>query len=480
MQELLTMSMKELDRLRVIQMVLVGKLTWHEAAEQLTLSERQIGNVVARVRRDGARGLVHRLRGRPSNRRLPPGRLRRAVALVKRKYPDFGPTFATEKLREQHGLALSVPTLRRALIQAGLWRPRRQKARHRAWRPRRSCVGLLIQVDGSEHDWFEGRGPRCALLLYIDDATSRLLYGEFVTAEDTLTLMRTTTVYLTRYGRPLSFYVDQDSIYKINREASLEEQLRDVQPLTQFTRAMTELGIEVLTASSPQAKGRVERSFKTHQDRLVKELRLRGIATRAAANAFLWAHYLPAHNARYAQEPANSTDAHRPLLRTHDLARILCVRIERTLRADWTLRCRNQWFQLLPKQPVVLRPKDKLMVEFRLDGSTQLRAKGHRLAYTPLAQAPARRGGDGQKRGLGDAAAQSDAHTWPRNDDRRQGQGTGTPDKRPSGPSGAAPRLTPPTRSRHRKPPKPAPHHPWQKRLLVRAATTNPTSSPPT
>ena len=480
MQELLTMSMKELDRLRVIQMVLAGKLTWHEAAEQLKLSERQIGNVVARVRSDGARGLVHRLRGRPSNRRLPPGRLRRAVALVKRKYPDFGPTFATEKLRERHGLALSVPTLRRALIQAGLWRPRRQKARHRAWRPRRACVGMLIQVDGSEHDWFEGRGPRCVLLLYIDDATSRLLYGEFVTAEDTLTLMRTTTVYLKRYGRPLSFYVDQDSIYKINREASLEEQLRDVQPLTQFTRAMTELGIEVLTASSPQAKGRVERSFKTHQDRLVKELRLRGIATRAAANAFLWAHYLPAHNARYAQEPANSTDAHRPLLRTHDLARILCVRIERTLRADWTLRCRNQWFQLLPKQPVVLRPKDKLMVEFRLDGSTQLRAKGHRLAYTPLAQAPARRGGDGQKRGLGDAAAQSDAHTWPRNDDRRQGQGTGTPDKRPSGPSGAAPRLTPPTRSRHRKPPKPAPHHPWQKRLLVRAATTNPTSSPPT
>ncbi len=304
--------------------------------------------------------------------------------------------------------------------------------------------------------------------------------GNLSRPEDTLTLMRTTRVYLTRYGRPLSFYVDQDSIYKINREASLEEQLRDVQPLTQFTRAMTELGIEVLTASSPQAKGRVERSFKTHQDRLVKELRLRGIATRAAANAFLWAHYLPAHNARYAQEPANSTDAHRPLLRTHDLARILCVRIERTLRADWTLRCRNQWFQLLPKQPVVLRPKDKLMVEFRLDGSTQLRAKGHRLAYTPLAQAPARRGGDGQKRGLGDAAAQSDAHTWPRNDDRRQGQGTGTPDKRPSGPSGAAPRLTPPTRSRHRKPPKPAPHHPWQKRLLVRAATTNPTSSPPT
>ncbi len=165
MEELLTMRMKELDRLRVMHLVLAGKLTWTEAAEQLTLSERQIGTIVARVRREGARGVVHRLRGRPSNRRLPPSVLRRAVALVKTRHPDFGPTFATEKLRERHGLALSVPTLRRVLIQAGLWQPRRQKARHRAWRPRRSCVGMLIPVDGSEHDWFEGRGPRCVLLL---------------------------------------------------------------------------------------------------------------------------------------------------------------------------------------------------------------------------------------------------------------------------------------------------------------------------
>lgn len=434
MTELLTMSMKDLDRLRVIQMVLARRLTWKDAAEQVRLSERPIGNLVTRVRRDGARGLVHRLRGRPSNRRLPPRLLERALALVTTKYPDFGPTFATEKLRERHGLALSVSTLRRGMIQAGLWRPRRERARHRAWRARRPRLGMLIQVDGSEHDWFEGRGPRCVLLLYVDDATSRLLYGEFVTAEDTLTLMRTTTAYLKRYGRPLSFYVDQDSIYKINREASLEEQLRDVQPLTQFTRAMTELGIEVLTAHSPQAKGRVERSFKTHQDRLVKELRLRGIRTLSAANAFLGAHYLAAHNARYAQAPAQSPDAHRPLLRTHDLARILCVRIERTLRADWTLRCRNQWFQVLSRQPVGLRPKDTIVVELRPDGSTQLRAKGHRLGDTRLGQAP----------------------------------------------GAAAPRPTPRVRPRSAKPPKPAPNHPWQKRFLVRADTKHARASPPT
>ena len=294
--------------------------------------------------------------------------------------------------------------------------------------------------------------------------------GSWSRPEDTLTLMRTTKVYLERYGRPLAFYVDQDSIYTINREASLEEQLRDVQPLTQFTRAMTELGIEVITAYSPQAKGRVERSFKTHQDRLVKELRLRGISTLAAANAFLWAHYLPAHNARYAQEAANSTDAHRPLLRTHDLARILCVRIERTLRADWTLRCRNQWFQLLPKQPVGLRPKDKLQVEIRLDGSTQLRAKGRLLAYTPLAQAPAH-----HKRARGEASAKFDAHNWPRNDDRHPTRATGTPGQGPQVLSARGPRRTRPC-----KPAKPAPTHPWRTRFLVDSQVRHTTSPPPT
>ena len=233
---------------------------------------------------------------------------------------------------------------------------------------------------------------------------------------------------------------------------------------------MTELGIEVRTASSPQAKGRVERSFKTHQDRLVKELRLRGISTLAAANAFLWAHYLPTHNAQYAQAPANPTDAHRPLLRTHDLARILCVRIERTLRADWTLRCRNQWFQLLPKQPVALRPKDTLVVEFRLDGSIQLRAKGHTLAYTPLAQAPAH-----QKRARGEASAKFDAHNWPRNDDRLKEQGQRTPENSPRGPLAAAPGRTRPC-----KPAKPAPTHPWRTRFLVDSQARNTPPPPPT
>ena len=391
MEERLTMTTRELDRLKVVHQVLQGKLTWPQAAAQLARSVRQIGRLCARVRAEGHQGIIHRLRGRGSNHRLPAGRLARALVLVKTHYPDFGPTFATEKLRERHHLVLSPWTLRQGMIDAGLWRPRHRKPPHRAWRPRRACVGELVQLDGSDHAWFEARGPRCVLLLYIDDATSRLLHGGFVTVEDTLTLLRTTTTYLQRYGRPVAFYVDKDSIYRVNRQATIEEQLQDAAPLTQFTRAMTELGITVIPANSPQAKGRVERSFDTHQDRLVKELRLAKIRDRETATRFLRARYFPAHNRRFAVEPANPTDAHRPLLATHDLDAILSVQTTRTIERDFTLRCQNRFFQLGPEQPVCLRPGDTVLIEQRLDGTTHLRAKGRYLAFRSIAKVPVRR-----------------------------------------------------------------------------------------
>ena len=362
MEEQVTMTTRELDRLKVIHQVLQRKLSWPQAAAQLARSVRQVGRLCARVRTDGHKGIVHRLRGRPSNHRLPMGRLAKTLALVKTRYPDFGPTFANEKLRERHRVQLSTETLRQGMIRAGLWRPRHRKVPHRAWRPRRACVGELIQLDGSEHAWFEGRGPRCVLLLYIDDATSRLLDGEFVPVEDTLTLLRATKTYLKHHGRPIAFYVDKDSIYQVNRQATIEEQLQDSAPLTQFTRAMAELSIEVIPAHSPQAKGRVERSFGTHQDRLVKELRLAGISDQEAATRFLRRRYLPAHNRHYAVEPANPTDAHRPLLRTHDLGAICSVQTVRTVEHDFTVRLQNRFFQLGPTQPVRLRPKDTVLI----------------------------------------------------------------------------------------------------------------------
>jgi hypothetical protein len=229
------------------------------------------------------------------------------------------------------------------------------------------------------------------LLAYVDDATSRTLYGEFVAVEDTRTLLRTTKAYLGRYGRPVAFYVDKDSIYRVNRQATIEEQLQDTASLTQFTRAMRELGIDVIPANSPQAKGRVERSFDTHQDRLVKELRLAQISDRATANRFLRTRYFPAHNRHYAVMPANPTDAHRPLLPTHDLDAILSIQTTRTIERDFTLRYQNRFFQLLPEQPVRVRPGDTVLIEQRLDGTTHLRAQGRYLAFRAIAKRPARR-----------------------------------------------------------------------------------------
>jgi len=393
MEERLTMTTRELDRLKVIHQVLQRKVTWPQAAAQLALSIRQIGRLCARVRTAGHQGIIHRLRSRPSNHHMRSGLLARALTLIRRYYPDFGPTFATEKLRERHHLVLSTETLRQGMIAAGLWKPRRPRTPHRAWRPRRACVGELVQLDGSDHAWFEARAPRCVLLLYIDDATSRLLSGAFVDVEDTVTLLRTTKTYLQRQGRPVAFYVDKDSIYRVNRQATIEEQLQETAPLTQFTRAMRELGIEVIPAHSPQAKGRVERSFDTHQDRLVKELRLAGISDREHANRFLRTRYFPAHNRRYAVEPANPTDAHRPLLPIHQLDAICSIQTTRIVERDFTLRLQNRFFQLLPEQPVRLRPGDTVLIEQRLDGSVHLRAKGRYLACRPIAKVPTCRPG---------------------------------------------------------------------------------------
>jgi len=390
MEQTLTMSNREIDKLKVINNVIIGKLTWDEAGSQLALSDRQIGRLCIRVRKEGNAGIIHGLRGKPSNNQLKPGLLEKAMKLVKSKYSDFGPTFANEKLFEIHKIVLSTPTLNHAMTKEGLWKPRKSKSSHRDWRPRRSCVGELVQLDGSDHDWFEGRGPRCVLLVFIDDATSRILYACFISVEDTLNLMAAAKSYLLINGRPMFWYVDKDSIYKINRQASIEEQLRDEQPLTQFTRAMKELGVEVINADSPQAKGRVERGFGTHQDRLVKELRLAGISNMEDGNIFLAEVYVPKHNARFAVAPENNTNVHRPLLKSHCLEEILSLRTERTIANDYTVRKDNQFFQLLADQPVRVKPKDKLLVEIRLDGSRHMRFKGWYLNFKSIAKPPYR------------------------------------------------------------------------------------------
>jgi hypothetical protein len=387
--EQLTMSNYEADRLKVIQNTIDGLFTWPQAAEILSVSERQVGRLCAKVRKEGNRGIIHGLKGRPSNNRLEEGLWDKAAGLVKQYYPDFGPTFAQEKLFENHSVRISVNTLRKVMIGEGLYRPKPYKPRHRKWRERRHCVGMLVQLDGSEHAWFEKRGPKCALLIFIDDATSRILYGRFISVEDTENLMACAKAYLKLHGRPVAFYVDKDSIYKINRQASIDEELRDETPLSQFTRAMGELDVQMIFADSPQAKGRVERGFRTHQDRLVKELRLAGICDMESANKFLET-YIPKHNAKFAVAPASPANAHRALLRTHKLDAILCSKLNRTVANDYTLRYRNKFLQLAAEQPVRVRPGSVVTVEERLDGGLHLRLRGAYLRYKALEKPPYR------------------------------------------------------------------------------------------
>lgn len=388
MEARLTMSNREIDRLKVIHSTMKKQLTWEQAAFQLDLSKRHIGRLLVRINAEGNKGIIHRLRGKPSNNQLIPGIMDASIKLVKSRYSDFGPSFANEKLLEIHKITVSTSSLRTAMIEANLWQPRKQATKHRQWRERRPCVGELIQLDGSDHDWFEGRGPRCALVIFIDDATSRILYAEFVTVENTFNLMSTTKQYLLNHGRPIALYVDKDGIYKINRQASIEEQLKDEQGMTQYSRAMKELGIEIIFAQSPQAKGRVERSFNTHQDRLVKELRLANISDMKSANIFLNKTYIPNHNARFAISPRRILNAHRPLLRSHKLDEILSLQTERFLANDFTVRFQNLYLQLIANQKVRLRPKDKIIVQARLDGSLRLKFKNQFLNFKPLTQRP--------------------------------------------------------------------------------------------
>jgi hypothetical protein len=387
MDEVLNMDTKDRDKLCVIRNALDRRITQIEAAKILRLSHRQVQRICAAVRRRGDRGILHGLRYLPSNNRLDPELLERALsAMHDEQWDGFGPVFCREQLEERCGIELSEGTVRRLMISAGLWEPHRRGRKHRAWRERRRCVGMLIQLDGSPHDWFEGRGPRCTLLVFIDDATSRILYARFVDEEDTLNLMRAAKVYLERCGRPVALYVDKDSIYNVNRPASIEEQLSDKDPITQFTRAMNQLGVEVILAGSPQAKGRVERGFRTHQDRLVKELRLAGISTMDEANKFLIKVYIPKHNRRYAVEPADPVDVHKPLLREHDLDAILSIQEERQVHNDSVVRYDNRF--LLLAEGHGLRPKTKVVVQERLDGTLRIARQGRYFEYKQVAARP--------------------------------------------------------------------------------------------
>ena len=383
------MSQRERDVLAIMRGVVSGDRTQVDAARLLKLSVRQVRRLQCKLQAHGDAGLVHGLRGKPSNHRHESMFRRQVLGAYRARYHDFGPTLACEKLADE-GLNVGVETLRRWLLAEGLWKRRRHRDPHRSRRPRRSCFGELVQMDASIHDWLEGRGEELVLITMIDDATSRIA-AKFYRSGTVEAHMDLLGVWLRKYGRPHALYTDRHSIFEPQEKG---KPLADPDAETQFGRALRELDMELIRAHSPQAKGRVERSFGTAQDRWVKELRLAKARTCVQANAAL-EKLVPDHNRRFAKAASTPTDAHRRLGPGHRLESILSIQTERVVSNDYVVRLANHFYQLLP--PVYPgERRGRVVMEARLDGSLAIRFGTRYLLYREVT-AGGRLGGSAPK-----------------------------------------------------------------------------------
>jgi transposase len=379
------MSQKDLRRYDIIKEAIDSTLNSSEAAERLCVSARQVRRLKKRVKQQGARGVIHKNRGRTGNRRIPEAERKNIISLLHARYPDFGPTFASEKLEKEQGIIRDPKTIRQIMIDEGLWKPRTQKGKtneHRQWRQPRSRYGEMVQFDGSYEYWFEDRAERCCLLLAIDDATGKVIHATFDTDEGVFPVFSFWKEYIERNGRPESIYLDKFSTYKMNRKFAQDN--HDLK--TQFQRAMEELKIDPITAHSPQAKGRVERVFETWQDRLIKEMRLQDISTKDAANQFLAQTYIGQHNEQFGKEPRKQGNRHTQLTKTEQkrLSSTLSRHTERTVNNDFTVSFNNTWYQITKDQPITVHKKEKITVEEWLDGTIHIRLRGRYLNYDIL------------------------------------------------------------------------------------------------
>jgi transposase len=390
--ETIAMSVRERRRMTVMTRVTGGVLKLFTAAEMMRVSYRQAKRILQRYRQDGDAGLVHRGRGRGSNRQRPASERKRALALYAAKYHGFGPLLASEHLADDHGLVVDHETLRRWLVAAGTWKPQHKRAAHRAARERRPRRGDLVQIDGSEHDWFEGRGPRAVMMVMVDDATTTT-YARFYAAEDTAAAYDIFDRYVHLYGLPAALYPDRDSIYICTREANLEEELAHLGPETQFARAMRELNVDLIPAYSPQAKGRVERRHGLFQDRLVKEMRLLGICTIETANAYLDGKFLRLVNERYTVEPSDPSNGHRQRPSDATLALVLTWQEPRSVANDWTIRWNNRRLQIDARHAALGLPGRRVVVIERRDGTLAILYRGRMLTFrdAPAPTTPAHR-----------------------------------------------------------------------------------------
>jgi len=371
------MSYEELDRVGVIERVIEKRLTQREAAGMLGLTSRQVRRLRRAYERDGPGGLISRRRGRPSNRRLSVALRREALATLRSRYEGFGPTLAHEKLTELHGLELSVETLRHWMIEDGLWIPRTcREPRVQQPRHRRPCRGELVQIDGCDHEWFEERAGPCTLLVFVDDATSALMELLFCESESAFSYFAAMRSYLEQHGKPVALYSDKAGVFRVNRREP-----RGGAGVTQFGRAMGSLNIEILCANTPAAKGRVERAHLTLQDRLVKELRLRGISDVVGANAFA-PEFMADYNRRFARAPRSEHDAHRPLQPSDDLAPVFSWQETRRVSKSLTVHYKRVLYVLDPTDAARAARGKEVVIEEREDGSLSFWHGEHVLQAT--------------------------------------------------------------------------------------------------
>jgi len=396
--ETILMSFQERRRLEVFSRVRSGEMTLGEAGELLQLSYRQVKRIGSRYQQEGDGGLVHRGRGRASNRQPAVQTKEQALALYQTQYADYGPTLAAECMAKEDGVTVAVSTLRRWLREAGLWERRRKRRVHRRRRERRRHVGELLQLDGSHHDWFEGRRPVnvpdvmytgwAVLMVMIDDATGCVL-ARFYENESWHSVADVFQQYVAYYGLPRGLYVDRHGIYRADREPTSEEILLNQPPETQFGRAMRELDVELILARSAQAKGRVERMNGTLQDRLVKALRRGGISDLASANRFLEETFLPEFNARFRVPATEAEDWHRAPTEGTDLSRVLSIQETRVVQNDWTVRWQNRVLQLPRESAEVVQPSQRVTVCEQLDGVLRIFAGEVELSWSTACREPA-------------------------------------------------------------------------------------------
>jgi transposase len=384
------MSTKEQIRETVLKELLNGQIDGTEAALKIGISVRHVKRLKQEYLEKGAEGLIHQSRGRTGSRKIDGNTEKQIISIVQENYADFGPLMATEKLSETHGITFDPETIRQMMIRAGIWKMRqRKKPEYFAWRERRSAYGELQQFDGSYHNWFEGRNPEmleACLLASIDDATGKITCAEFAANEGIEAVFWFWWKYLLEHGIPIGIYLDKFSTYKINHPQAVDN--HDL--MTQFQRAAQALNINLITAHTPQAKGRVERLFQTLQDRLVKELRLHHISTVEEANIFLKKVFIPWFNSRYAVKTRNVTDMHRqvPVQMKQQLTSIFSVQSVRSINNDFTIQFKNTWYQLREIQPTTVHKGDKVIVEERLDGTIHIRLKEQYLDVFTLPERP--------------------------------------------------------------------------------------------